>query len=332
MVVMSLSMRMETRAAVDDRYVFDLAGPTTVTATYGSYTMYEGTIRIEYSQAYIAASNSIHSRYFVPLTGSQMAGLSDSTVINYDTYLSDGNGHYDPVYCTSSILNSIVSAGYGDSENKNSRDKKCCEVRFTNNSSSAIQLPCGTYRLILHSKGDGLNLEFYNITIEVYDPNAGSSSNTDDSSSQAAVQSGSSGSSGCDHDFQWVCVKEPTAGEDGYDEYKCTKCGLVSQTRTTSGFSTFSDKTLDVVKSTPEGQPVSITTDSFWSFNHDFTDMIAARKSGDITVDFWYKNSHYKMTIPAGTDFTPYLTGTGKGYIGFMKIYSLVGGTCIGHR
>jgi hypothetical protein len=220
-----------------------------------------------------------------------------------------------------------MSAGFGEFSYNG---KKCCEVRFTNNSNSPIQIPCGTYRLILHDLTH--NNEFYNITIEVYDPNAGSSSNTDDSSSQAAVQSGSSGSSGCDHDFQWVCVKEPTAGEDGYDEYKCTKCGLVSQTRTTSGFSTFSDKTLDVVKSTPEGQPVSITTDSFWSFNHDFTDMIAARKSGDITVDFWYKNSHYKMTIPAGTDFTPYLTGTGKGYIGFMKIYSLVGGTCIGHR
>lgn len=189
-------------------------------------------------------------------------------------------------------------------------------------------IPVGTYSVdYVYANHNEIHIQ---VTLIVTDDR--SNGNHDDSSSQAAVQSGSSGSSGCDHDFQWVCVKEPTAGEDGYDEYRCTKCGLVSQTRTTSGFSTFSDKTLDVVTSTPEGQPVSITTDSFWSFNHDFTDMIAARKSGDITVDFWYKNSHYKMTIPAGTDFTPYLTGTGKGYIGFMKIYSIVGGTCIGHR
>ena len=329
MIVMTATTVMETRAEVNDSNIFDVTKAANETHNGVDYAIYTGTIRMKYSEAYIAAGRSLSSRYFIPCDGSQMANSSNTQ--NYDAFVEDTNDNV--VVASSDILLPIVSADYGEALNSytiNGVSHKCCQVKFENHSGSDIQIPCGTYSLILHS--DKLNTEIYKITLEVYDPDAGSSSNTDDSSSQAAVQSSSSEPSGCDHDFQWVCVKEPTAGEDGYDEYRCTKCGLVSQTRTTSGFSTFSDKTLDVVTSTPEGQPVSITTDSFWSFNHDFTDMIAARKSGDITVDFWYKNSHYKMTIPAGTDFTPYLTGTGKGYIGFMKIYSIVGGTCIGHR
>lgn len=75
--------------------------------------------------------------------------------------------------------------------------------------------------------------------------------------------------------------------------------------------------------------PVGTYTKDYWCFNSNIIKSIASRTSGNVTVDFWYDKMHYKMTIPAGTDFSRYLTGPGNGFIGFMKIYSLVGGSLI---
>ena len=115
----------------------------------------------------------------------------------------------------------IVSADYGEVGNSytiNGVSHKCCQVKFENHSGSDIQIPCGTYSLILHS--DKLNTEIYKITLEVYDPDAGSSSNTDNntnSDTSSETNNDSNGNTGTDDnsEFHVTAPSGPVVVEDG---------------------------------------------------------------------------------------------------------------------
>ena len=86
-IVMTAMMGIETRAAVDDSNIFDVTQAATEKHNGIDYSIYTGTIRMKYSEAYIRAGFSLSSRYFIPCDGSQM--VQSTNTIFYDAFAKD---------------------------------------------------------------------------------------------------------------------------------------------------------------------------------------------------------------------------------------------------
>ena len=148
-----------------------------------------------------------------------------------------------------------------------------------------------------------------------------------------AVETGSnvtnvSGTSySCDHDMQYEIYCEPTEEVDGLWRYGCTKCTHTEGFVTICGMGAFLERAINTINGAEVNGTVTIATPKWMSFNKDVYDALAVRPDVTVNVHFRYQGQFYAVTIPAGTDMTPYLTE--DGYCGFLKLAALFGVTAI---
>lgn len=127
------------------------------------------------------------------------------------------------------------------------------------------------------------------------------------------------------HSYSWVTVQEATVGQDGMEEYRCS-CGDV-QGRNVIPASEAAVKGLyGEIKNTPQGGTASFDSGRLYTFSDYIIKKLAERSDVTMVITFEYQNRTYKMTIPAGADYTSLLADHDYFY-GYFYFANAVGAT-----
>lgn len=109
------------------------------------------------------------------------------------------------------------------------------------------------------------------------------------------------------HTFSWVTTREATAGQDGIQENRCS-CGLVQDTTVIPASQTFVQEYYDVVRNAPANGTVSYDSGSLHTLSGKMLKYLSERSDVAVEVSFVYQGTAYKMTIPAGCDYSALLS------------------------
>ena len=109
------------------------------------------------------------------------------------------------------------------------------------------------------------------------------------------------------HTFSWVTTREATAGQDGIQENRCS-CGLVQDTTVIPASQTFVQEYYDVVRNAPANGTVSYDSGSLHTLSDKMLKYLSERSDVTVEISFVYEGTAYKMTIPAGCDYSALLS------------------------
>ena len=109
------------------------------------------------------------------------------------------------------------------------------------------------------------------------------------------------------HTFSWVTTQEATAEQDGIQENRCS-CGLVQDTTVISASQVILREFYDMIRNAPADGTVSYDSGSLYTFSDKMLECLAVRSDVTLEVSFVYQGTDYKMTIPAGCDYSALLS------------------------
>ena len=109
------------------------------------------------------------------------------------------------------------------------------------------------------------------------------------------------------HTFSWVTTREATAEQDGIQENRCS-CGLVQDTTVISAGQVILQKFYDMVRNAPVNGTVSYDSGSLHTLSDKMLKYLSERSDVTVEVSFVYEGTAYKMTIPAGCDYSALLS------------------------
>ena len=109
------------------------------------------------------------------------------------------------------------------------------------------------------------------------------------------------------HTFSWGTTREAAAGQDGIQENRCS-CGLVQDTTVIPASQTFVQEYYDVVRNAPVNGTVSYDSGSLHTLSDKMLKYLSERSDVTVEVSFVYQGTAYKMTIPAGCDYSALLS------------------------
>lgn len=109
------------------------------------------------------------------------------------------------------------------------------------------------------------------------------------------------------HTFSWVTTQEATAEQDGIQENRCS-CGLVQDTTVISTSQVTLREFYDMIRNAPADGTVSYDSGSLYTFSDKMLECLAERSDVTLEVFFVYQGTAYKMTIPAGCDYSALLS------------------------
>ena len=109
------------------------------------------------------------------------------------------------------------------------------------------------------------------------------------------------------HTFSWVTTREATAEQDGIQENRCS-CGLVQDTTVISAGQVILQKFYDMVRNAPANGTVSYDSGSLHTISDKMLECLSERSDVTVEVSFVYEGTAYKMTIPAGCDYSALLS------------------------
>ena len=109
------------------------------------------------------------------------------------------------------------------------------------------------------------------------------------------------------HTFSWVTTREATAEQDGIQENRCS-CGLVQDTTVIPASQTFVQEYYDVVRNAPANGTVSYDSGSLHTLSDKMLKYLSERSDVTVEISFVYEGTAYKMTIPAGCDYSALLS------------------------
>lgn len=126
-----------------------------------------------------------------------------------------------------------------------------------------------------------------------------------------------------EHSFSWVTVQEAGVGQDGLEEYRCA-CGLVEGRNTIPGSQAVVSQFKDMIVSAQTGEKISFDSGRFYTMSDSIIQKLAQRNDVSAEITFEYQGKSYKMTIPAGVDYTAIL-GDEENFYGYFYFAQLVG-------
>ena len=109
------------------------------------------------------------------------------------------------------------------------------------------------------------------------------------------------------HTFSWVTTREATAEQDGIQENRCS-CGLVQDTTVISAGQVILQKFYDMVRNAPANGTVSYDSGSLHTLSDKMLKYLSERSDVTVEISFVYEGTAYKMTIPAGCDYSALLS------------------------
>ena len=108
------------------------------------------------------------------------------------------------------------------------------------------------------------------------------------------------------HNFSWVTVQEVTTSQDGIEEYRCD-CGMVDERSIIPSSQVYVKGLYGAIKNAPENGEVTYDTGKISTISDYIIKKLQERSDVKTVINFEYKNVKYKMTIPAGADYTKLL-------------------------
>ena len=124
-----------------------------------------------------------------------------------------------------------------------------------------------------------------------------------------------------EHSYSWVTVQEATAEQDGIEEYRCS-CGDVKERNVIPASQALVSGLFDIVKNAPLNGVAQYDSGRLYTMSDYIIKKLAERSDVTTVVTFEYERKPYKMTIPAGVDYSAILADDDYfyGYFYFAKI------------
>ena len=127
------------------------------------------------------------------------------------------------------------------------------------------------------------------------------------------------------HSYSWVTVQEATTGQDGIEEYRCS-CGDVAERSAIPASQVFVKGLYGEVKNAPLNGTVTFDSGRQYTMSDYIVKKLAERSDVTTVVTFEYNKIAYRMTIPAGADYSALLADEDY-FCGYFYFAKLVGAT-----
>ena len=114
-------------------------------------------------------------------------------------------------------------------------------------------------------------------------------------------------------------------GQDGIEEYKCS-CGDVKERNVIPATQAAVSGMMDAIQNAPAGGNISFDSGRFYTMSDKIIKKLAERSDVVTEITFEYQGIAYKMTIPAGIDYTAILADDERFY-GYFYFAQLIGAT-----
>ena len=147
-----------------------------------------------------------------------------------------------------------------------------------------------------------------------------SSSTTTDSSSASSTPS-----TPHTHNFVWTTVQEVTTEQDGLEELKC-ECGAVEGRSVIPASQVFVKGLYGQIKNAAENGTVSFDSGKLYTISDYLIKKLQERNDVTTVINFEYQQVKYRMTIPAGKDYTKLLEDQDYFY-GYLFFANEIGAT-----
>ena len=126
-----------------------------------------------------------------------------------------------------------------------------------------------------------------------------------------------------EHSYSWVTVQEATTGQDGIEEYRCS-CGAVAERSVIPASQVFVKGLYGEIKNAPLNGTVTFDSGRLYTMSDYIIKKLAERSDVTTVVTFEYNKTAYRMTIPAGADYSALLADEDYFY-GYFYFAQLVG-------
>lgn len=127
------------------------------------------------------------------------------------------------------------------------------------------------------------------------------------------------------HSYSWVTVQEAGIGQDGIEEYRCS-CGDVQETNVIPATQAATQQMIAAIRGAKGNARIVLDTGRLYTMSDAIVKELTARNDISVEITFEYEKTAYKMTIPAGVDYTTILADEDSFY-GYFYFAQLVGAT-----
>ena len=127
------------------------------------------------------------------------------------------------------------------------------------------------------------------------------------------------------HSYSWVTVREADMNHEGLEAYRCS-CGDVKESRVFGSDVVFVSGMLSGIKNAPLGGVVEYESGEYHTMMDKMIALLAERSDVSMVTTFTYNGVNYKMTVPAGVDYTEMLSDD-EIYYGYFYFALLTGAT-----
>lgn len=128
-----------------------------------------------------------------------------------------------------------------------------------------------------------------------------------------------------EHSYSWVTVQEATTDQDGIEEYRCS-CGAVAERSVIPASQVFVKGLYREIKNVPLNGTVTFDSGRLYTMSDYIIKKLAERSDVITVVTFEYNKTAYRLTIPAGADYSALLADEDYFY-GYFYFAQLVGAT-----
>ncbi len=128
------------------------------------------------------------------------------------------------------------------------------------------------------------------------------------------------------HSYAWEVIQSPTAESDGYEAYRCSRCGDIKEISPLPAFSVFDTEVINKIKNAPLGGTVKIETTHWNTLGRSIRDALVSRPDVTVSISFLsegHKGIPLKVTLPAGADITGMFDE--NGYLGLCRAGTALG-------
>lgn len=133
--------------------------------------------------------------------------------------------------------------------------------------------------------------------------NAGGNTASPEALEAPQTETGNGGGQPHVHSFSWVTTREATEAQDGLDEYKCA-CGVVEAQITIPASQVVVKGFYQTIRDAAPNSRITCDTKDFYTLSDKMVACLSERTDVTVEINFIYQKTPYRMTIPAGSDYS----------------------------
>ena len=136
--------------------------------------------------------------------------------------------------------------------------------------------------------------------------NAGGNTASPEALEAPQTESGNGGGQPHVHSFGWVTTREATETQDGLEEYKCA-CGVVEAQITIPASQVVVKGFYQTIRDAAPNSRITCDTKDLYTLSDKMVACLSERTDVTVEITFIYQKTPYRMTIPAGSDYSALL-------------------------